>query len=266
MLLRNLFLKTVRDLQGQIWGWGLSLGSLGVLIVAMYPAFKDQMVVYMQMVKGMPQAFVAFFGDIGHIGEWSGWLGVEFFSYMPPALAIFGVVAGAGLIAGEEERGTLDLLLSQPIRRWRVVVEKAAALAAATLLICLITALCLVITATAIGQSQNLNRLLAATMDLAPITLASGALALMASVLLRRRRVAMSLALFVVVGGWFVDSLGKAVNVLKPYRPFTLFHYSNGGAILTGSSDWGNAGVLLGLAVLFVLVAVVAFQRRDLAV
>lgn len=265
-MLRNLFLKTVRDLNGQIWGWGLGIGVLGILVLALFPAFKNQVGAFAELLKSYPPALLAFFGDITQMGTFSGWLNVELFSYVPPILAIFGVVAGTGLIAGEEEKGTLDLLLSQPIRRWRVVVEKWLALAAAILAISILIALCLVATAAAIGQTQDLDRIVLASLDMVPITLASGSLAFAASVLFRRRRWATTLAAVVVIGSWFVDSLGKVVNQLKPYRPFTLFHYFNGGALLAGGSDWSNAAVLLGLAVLFGIIAVVAFQRRDIAV
>ena len=46
---------------------------------------------------------------------------------MFPALFLVASVGnGAGSIAGEEERGTLDLLLSEPLSRTRIAVEKLA--------------------------------------------------------------------------------------------------------------------------------------------
>lgn len=266
MLLRNLFLKTLRDLRGQILGWGIGLGILGLLICVLYPSFKDQVSGMIDLLDSYPPAVAAFFGDMALIGQFYGWLNVEFFSWIPPILAIFAVGAGTGLIAGEEEKGTLDLLMSHPIRRWRVVTEKFAALVAATLLVCLLTALFMVLSAVLIGETDNLDRLALATLDIAPITLAGGTFALMASVILRRRRLATTAAVVVIIGSWFVDSLGKVVETLEPYRPYTLFHYYNGGVILLDSMDWGNVGVLLGLTVVFYALSVAAFQRRDIAV
>jgi len=266
MLLRSLFLKTLRDLRGQILGWGLGIGSLGWMIIALYPSFKDQMAVYADLIASFPPALTAFFGDMSNLGDWSGWLNVEFFSWVPPILAVFAVAVGTGLIAGEEEKGTLDLLLSQPIHRWRVVAEKSAALVAATVLIVLLAAVCMIAGSVAVGETKDLARLTLATLDIAPVTLASGAFALMASVVLRRKRLATATAVIVVVGSWFLDALGKAVNVLKPYRPFTLFHYYNGGTVMSKGMEWGNAGVLLGLTALFFAVSLIAFQRRDIAI
>jgi ABC-2 type transport system permease protein len=266
MLLRNLFLKTLRDLRGQIWGWGLGAGSLALMVAALYPSFKDQMGLYTQMMKGYPAALTAFFGDLADIGTWSGWLNIEFFSWVPPILAVFAVVVGTGLIAADEDRGTLALLLSQPIHRWRVLVDKFGAFAVAPVLICVLIGACLWLSAAIVGETGSLGPLLLATFDIVPITLASGSLALMASVLFRQRRMATALAVVVVIGSWFLESLGKVVDVLKPYRPIALFHYYNGGSVVTKGENWGNVAVLLGLTVAFVLVALLAFQRRDLAV
>ena len=51
---------------------------------------------------------------------------------VPLLLLIAAIGAGARATAGEEERGTLDLLLANPISRRRLVLEKLAALAAET--------------------------------------------------------------------------------------------------------------------------------------
>lgn len=45
---------------------------------------------------------------------------------VPALLLVFGIGMGARTIAREEERGTVDLLLSLPVTRRRVLLEKAA--------------------------------------------------------------------------------------------------------------------------------------------
>ena len=77
ILLRSLFLKTIRDLRGQIWGWGMGTGSLAVMVAALYPAFKDQMGIYVQMMSNYPPAITAFFGDMSRMAEWSGATGIR---------------------------------------------------------------------------------------------------------------------------------------------------------------------------------------------
>ncbi len=96
-----------------------------------------------------------------------------------------------------------------------------------------------------------------ATLNIVPITLASGALALMASVLFRSRRLANTVALVVIIGSYFLESLGKTVDVLEPYRPIALFHYYDSSAALFESIKWGDVGILLGLTALFFAISLV---------
>ncbi|MBN1138057.1 MAG: ABC transporter permease subunit [Anaerolineae bacterium] len=266
MWLRNLFTKTLRDLRGQILGWGIGAGLLGWMVVFLYPSFKDQTAALMEMLTGYPAALTGFFGDFTKLSTYPGWLNIELFSYGPPILAIFAVVVGTGLIAGEEEKGTLDLLLSHPIHRWRVVTEKFAAFAVATVLIMVLVALFFVSGSAMIGETRQLGRIILATMNIVPITLAGGALALMASVLFRSRRLANMVALVVIIGSYFLESLGKTVDVLEPYRSIALFHYYDSSAALFEGIKWGDASILLALTAIFFLISLFAFQRRDIAV
>jgi beta-exotoxin I transport system permease protein len=266
MWLRNLFTKTLRDLRGQILGWGIGAGLIGVMVIFLYPSFQDQTASLAELLKGYPTALMAFFGDFTKMNTFLGWLNIEFYSYGPPILAIFAVVVGTGLIAGEEDKGTLDLLLAHPIRRWRVVTDKFAAFAVATVLIMVQIAIIFVGSAAMIGQTSQLGQLVLATLNIVPITLAGGALALMASVLFRSRRLANMVALVVIIGSWFLESLGKVVDTLKPFRPIALFHYYDSSAALFEGINWGDIGILLALTALLFSIAVLAFQRRDIAV
>src|SRR5204862_37745 len=65
-------------------------------------------------------------------------LGFGFFGYVLLVLAAYGVIAGLNITANEEDRGILDITLSLPIPRWRLVLER---LLAYTLILALILAL-----------------------------------------------------------------------------------------------------------------------------
>ena len=59
----------------------------------------------------------------------SGYLTAYLFGMMVPLLLmVFAISYGARLVAGEEDRGTLDLLAALPVSRTRVLLVKAAAL------------------------------------------------------------------------------------------------------------------------------------------
>ena len=89
------------------------------MMTAVYPTVRDNPELN-RLVEEYPEAlkaFIAFGGSIDYVSG-AGYLGSELFSFMVPLLFLIAAVAnGASAIAGEEERGTLDLLLSQPVTR-----------------------------------------------------------------------------------------------------------------------------------------------------
>ncbi len=129
-MLRNAFLKTLRDARRAIAWWSLGLVAMTALMVAVYPSVRDNPELN-KMVDDYPDAFKAFFGLGENVDYTSavGYLNSELFSFMVPLLLLIAAIgAGARATAGEEERGTLDLLLANPISRRRLVLDKLAAL------------------------------------------------------------------------------------------------------------------------------------------
>jgi hypothetical protein len=67
------------------------------------------------------------------------------------------------------------------------------------------------------------------------------------------------------IAGFLVNSLSALAEGLKQWRPLTLFYQYAGNDPLRNGLDVGDAAVLLAVAAAMALVALVAFQRRDLA-
>jgi ABC-2 type transport system permease protein len=265
-MLNSLFGKTVRDLRGQVLGWGVGIGLMALLVIALYPSFKESMADLNALLASYPDSLKAFFGDFASMGSLRGWMDVEFFSWIPPILAVFAVGAGAALVGGEEAKGTMDLLLSYPIRRWRVVAEKFAALVVATMLIMLIILASVLISVLIIGEDVHWGRWSLAILNMAPTILVFGAFACSVSAVTGRRRLAAGLSAVLVVGSFFLNGLGKTVELLEPYRPLSVFYYYQGAGVVTEGLEWGHVGLLLAVVVVLLVVALIGFQRRDVAV
>jgi len=83
-----------------------------------------------QYLSQLPESLKAMFGPgIADYTSPAGYYSSELFSFMVPLLLlVFGIGFGANTIAGEEEKGTLGFLLTNPVPRWRVVADKFAVL------------------------------------------------------------------------------------------------------------------------------------------
>jgi ABC-2 type transport system permease protein len=112
-VLSSVFAKTLRDLRrGFVW-WSVGLTGMVALMVSVYPTVRDNPALD-KLAKIYPDAFKGLFGFGGELDYSSpaGYLGIELFSFMVPLLLLIAAIgAGSNAIAGEEERGTLDLLL-----------------------------------------------------------------------------------------------------------------------------------------------------------
>ena len=88
-MLRNAFLKTLRDARRAIAWWSLGLVAMTALMVAVYPSVRDNPDLN-KMVDDYPDAFKAFFGLGENVDYTSavGYLNSELFSFMVPLLLL----------------------------------------------------------------------------------------------------------------------------------------------------------------------------------
>jgi ABC-2 type transport system permease protein len=151
------------------------------MIVAVYPTVRESPDLN-AMVEDYPEAlkaFIAFGGELDYASG-AGYLGSELFSFMIPLLLLVAAVgAGARAIASEEERGTLDLLLANPVSRRRVVIDKLGALVAEVTLLCLMLWVALVVGAGAVDTDVPATRLGAATIGAGLLAVVFGAVAVL---------------------------------------------------------------------------------------
>jgi ABC-2 type transport system permease protein len=68
-----------------------------------------------------------------------------------------------------------------------------------------------------------------------------------------------------LVAMYLVDALASIVDGLGAIRPLSLFRYYMGGDPLRYGLNPGDAAVLAAVAAFFLVLAVIAFERRDLA-
>lgn len=250
--------------RGAIVGWGIGLGLWAVLSFVLYPSLAEQMASLQ-----LPEFYKAI-GDVSNIGSLEGFVDLEFFTWIPLVFGIYALAAGTGTLAGEEESGTLELTLALPLPRWQLVLMKAAALGIAVLLMLLIAFGGVVMGYQAIldqvETGVTLGNLLAAMLNGWPIVMLFAMLSMWLGAYLPHRRHASALATVVLIVTYFMNSLGNLINDLEPLRPWSPFYYFASFDTLVEGVDAGNVLTLLAAAGVFLLLAVISFQRRDVTV
>ncbi len=241
--------------------WGLALGAYSAAMTASFTTFSGNAEQMNQLLEAYPEGLLDAFGitDLGDVGNY---LQSQVFLLAPLALSFFTILAAANAIAGAEERGTIDVLLGNPLRRWQHVVGTFAATALSLLAIVAIVGLLTWGTAALTDVDLSPRSTAEAVLNLWPVCLFFGGLAMLCSALFHRKALAVAVPAFLLFALYLVDTIGRASEDLEDLRPASVFYYY--GSAIEDGIDWANfAGVTL-VALAFVAVAVIAFQRRDI--
>lgn len=260
----DVYRKTLADLRGAVAVWSAGLAALAALNVLLYPTVQA-MPDLVEFLEHLPPAFKAIIGDVQEMARIEGFLRVKLIEPLPLLLAVFAVSQGAALVAGEAEHGSLDLLLARPVRRGRVLLAKALALATATAIMTAALIVGMILSLPAVDTDADPRALALAAANALPLTWVFGAAALLGSCVLLRSRPAALLAGALVVVSYVFETLRMLSPPLQAWRPVSLFAHAKAGVSVSGAWDLPSILLLLGLAALLTMGAAAVFRRRDLA-
>ena len=264
----TVFRYALSRLRGQIIGWGLTMFLLGFVSVPFYDSIVSQADQMEQLLSSFPPELMAFFGDFSASSIFTpeGYLGLEYFDFMAPLiLGVFAVLVGSGLLASDEENGTLDLTLAHPVSRVELFSGRLLAFVVATLAILALAWLGLVLI---MGQSSmNLSggEVALPFVSLLAVLMFFGALALLLSMVMPSRRMAAMTASFVLIASYFLVSLARISADLEAAAQFSPLHYYQSSKAMGGL----NVGWFVGLMVVAAIFAGLAgwrFERRDIRI
>ncbi len=266
-MLRNIVLKTLRDRRRSLLFWGLGLAAVAAMMIAFYPVIREATFIS-EYLESFPEEFMAIFaGEITDYASPEGYLNGELFFLMYPLLLlVFSIGFGSGATAGEEENGTLDLLLSNPLNRWRLVLEKFIAMVVCTMLLTIVFWATLAIGGAIIDMGLNLLRLAAVCFSGFLLAIAYGSVALAVGCARGKRGISMAISGALGVYGYILNALAPLIDWLEPYQVASPLYYYIDANPLSNGLDPVHAAVLIGLSVFFLGVAIFTFERRDLAV
>jgi ABC-2 type transport system permease protein len=256
-----LVLQTARLQVRSVVIWGMALGLYSAAMVASFTTFSGNADQMNQLLEAYPKELLDAFG-IKDLGDVENYLNSQVFLLAPLALAFFPILTAAGAIAGAEERGTIDVLLGTPIPRWQLVVGSFAATALSLLVILTITGLLTWGTAALMDVDLSLESTVDAVLNMWPVCLFFGGLAMLCSAIFHRRALAVAIPAFLLFAMYLVDAVGRASEDLEDLQPFSVFYYY--GSAIEDGIDRANFGGISLAAVVLVLLAVLAFGRRDI--
>ena len=259
----NLFWYELRSRFGAILGWGIGLAMFGAMYIAIWPEAGEQMQSFGDLAVMQALAF--------EVGSFAGYIASAVIGYIPLILGIYAIIASTGALAGEEDDGTLELIVAAPLSRWQVVTAKATALAIAAFLIIVIAGLGNALALEAIRGLIELDvtsaEMFMVTLSAWPITVAFMMMGLFLGAFLPSRRTAALTTTLVFVASYFGLLLIRFAEILEPFEVLSLFNYFDfTSTAFTEGPQAQDVGILLGMALIFFVLALLSFRRRNVTV
>jgi len=255
-----LVLAQLHERRRSLLSWGLPIGLWSAFVVAIYPSVEDALA---KAVASYPEALKQAFG-IAELTSVEQYLNAEMLSLIVPlAVGYLAVRSVASGLSGAAESGRLDVLLSAPVSRRRLVaagfsataVELAAVLAASVLIAMLGSLLA--------GAGLSFGSALAGYASVWPLALLFAALGIVVTGWSLHTPVVTGSVAGVLVAMYVADLVGRLDTSLDWIRYGSVFRYY-GKAIEDGIDPVAFAGVTA-VAVAVAALGALLFERRDLS-
>jgi ABC-2 type transport system permease protein len=262
-MFRNVFVKSLRDQRRALIGWGVGVMLLVLLEAALWPSVRDMPDLH-EFLAGYPETMRKLF-NLEDFGTGTGFMNAELFSALLPVLfIIFAVARGARMLAGEEEAGTLEVLLVTPVSAVRLLVQLAVALATAVGALGAVLYVSVLAASPVFGLGIDAADLVAATLAMVLLGVEFGWLALAVGAATGRRGLAIGVASTAAVGAYVLYVAGELVGAVEPWQPLSPFHQA-----LTGGPLGAGLPVayvwMPTVAIAFLAIALPILDRRDIA-
>jgi len=262
-IMLSLFAHELRSRWKAVVGWGIGFALFGAMYITVYPEVEEQMA---------DMADLSLYQAMGiSMASFEGYIGSVVILFVPLLLGIYAIGTGTKTLAGEEDSGTLEIIMARPLSRWQIVSVKALAIGIALIVILLLGGLgnAAVLAAVKTGYETTMMPmdLFSAVLTGWPITMAFAMISLFLGAFTPSRRIATIVATVILIASYFGENLAGMVESLEAVKPFSLFTYFDSSAtVFTDGAKASDVLILLSVAVVFFLLALISFQQRNVTV
>ena len=282
----TLFLKVLRDLRWPLFGAAFLITLFEGFWVKITDRFTNEVIpailkkipyndLFQILFEGSGKLFQAILGgESVNLSKTGDLLSVGYVHPLPQTiLMIWALGRGASALAGELERGTMELLVSQPIPRWKIITTQLAVdlVTIPTLALCMILGTFIGTKLVPLPNADLLPYFRGVLLAIAFAFAMSGITYAISSVGRSRWRV-LAWTFAVILSMSLLNLLGQLWDTLGPWRPLAIhYYYQPQYAILKDQWTLPVAGmqfnalaVMFGVAGLGYSFALWRFSQRDL--
>jgi ABC-2 type transport system permease protein len=260
-----LFRRSMSDSRRSLIGWSIGIAAAIALYIPLFPTLGGTNSQMSKLIGQLPKQLVQTLG-YSEIATGSGYTEATFYGLIGFVLIVIAATAwGSAALAGDEESGGLELTLAHAVTRTQVALERTLAVVIRLLWLAVFSGLLILALDPSADLHLKLANLLATAAAYLGLGLVSATLALAVGALAGRRIYATAAGAGIAVLGYVVNAIGAQKPSLGGLRDYTPYGWAFHHTPLASGVDWAGLALLYGFSALFVVVAVVALQRRDIA-
>ncbi len=245
--------------------WAIGIAALVALTVVAYVTVQDQAAELEKAFGSISSGASSFVGTTDLFSP-TGYLNSNLYYITLPILYIILVLnLSSSLMNKEESDTTLELLLSRPISRTRVLAAKSIAAMIAVVVIGSVATITAVVCAKLIAMNISMAGLLLVNAATILFAASFGAISYTMSAASQfTRRFATLAAILLSFGGYIVTSLAGNVSWLEIPAKLLPYHYFDTTQLMEGSIPLGLVIYIVGIFGLAKLISYIGFRRRDI--
>lgn len=259
------FAQGVRDRRRSLAWWSLGVAVYIAIIASVWPSMAGTDMT--GLLDQLPQAFLDLMGASDYsMSTGAGYVSGELFGFMIPIFVlVLTIGAGGAAIGGAESNGTLDLVLSHPITRRRVLLQSAALVAVESVVFGVVIVVALSVASPLADLQVSFVNSVGAVTGIVLLGIVFGWLALAIGAMSGSRGLALGLSGALAASTYLLGNLSGLVDFLRWGKWASPFWYATNGSPLEHGYVWWHALPLLAVAVAVLVIGAVVFDRRDLA-
>ena len=235
---------------------------LAVVYTSFFPSVKEM---GDDLLEAMPPAMIELL-NLESFGTIEGFLATEMYAiFWVVLLGIYFAYVAADSIAGDIQKGKMDLTLSCAVSRRQVILERTSSLVVPLLALNIMVPVVIYLMVLGLGEAMDPLVLIMVHLLSIPYLMVCISMGLMTSVVFQQPKAAGGVAAGSVAVLWLIEGMARMVSAFDWLARLTPTHYYNPTEILVhGTFNYGGALLLMAISIILFIVAMEIFHHRDI--
>lgn len=242
--------------------WTAAIAFLMAVCVLIYPEMKNNMDDMNEIFSQMGGLSEAFGLDKINYGEFLGFFCIECGNVLGLGGAFFASIAGISALAKEEQNHTAEFLLTHPVSRAAVYLEKLLSVAVQIIIMNIAIAAVSLLCTFAVGEQPDMKKLLLVLTAYLLLQLNVAAVCFGLSAFISGK--SMGIGIGAAIGFYFMNIVANLTEDMKLLKYITPFGYADGAEILNDgiNMNYLTAGIII--SAIMLIAGILRYVKKDI--